>query len=320
MSGASPRDYLDGLALRATRGLGSLAESFRSKQARRILASRRPDGGFAGRGETSDLYYTSFALRCAELLGMDDPALWQGAAGYVRERVGPPKDIVDCFSMLHTMHLVKSRLGTNRPAELSETRQDDISSVLRRCATAQGGVAIAPGGAPAVYHTFLAMLCHHLLGRSLPDARRAVGFVFSCMRDDGGFANQDDAAPQAGTNPTAAAVALLVMHDALKDAAAERVADFIASMQRDDGGFAAHASAPVSDTMSTFTALVTLAELGALRRVRPAAAARYVRGLAGADDVIDPEYTYYGLGALGILGAMVAPAAVSAGQPDGVER
>lgn len=315
MSEVPPRNYLKELGSRAARGLESFNESFLSRQSRCILAARQPDGGFAGRSATSDLYYTSFALRCAELLGIDDPELWREAAQYLRECVAPPETVLDCFSILHGTRLIELQLCAGHFPEIRKTRQDTIASLLRRCLTPQGGVAMVQGGAAGIYHTFLAMLCHHLLGRPMPGAKRAMGFVLACMREDGGFADQSDAAAEGGTNPTAAAVALLVMHDALDDAVAEKVADFIAGMQREDGGFAAHAGAPMSDIMSTFTALVTLAELCTLRRLRLAPVARYVQGLAGTeggfrgtamDDVIDPEYTYYGLGALGILGTVAA--------------
>lgn len=310
MSVVTPRDYLASLASLAARGRENLPEAFLSRQRRYIAAARQPNGGFSGRGETSDLYYTSFALRCAELLGIDDPELWQGAAQYLRESDAPPETVVDCFSMLHSVHLIESRSATASGLEVEQTRRSSIESLLDRCAAPQGGIAVVPGGAAGVYHTFLAALCYQLLGRPMPGTERALKVVCACRREDGGFADQADAAIEGGTNPTAAAVAFLVMHDALDSAIAEKVVDFIGAMQREEGGFAAHRSAPVADLMSTFTALVTLAELDALGRIKLAPVARYAQGLAATeggfrgtavDDVVDPEYTYYGLGALGIL-------------------
>ena len=81
-------------------------------------------------------------------------------------------------------------------------------------------------------------------------------------------------------------------------------------MQRPEGGFAACAGAPEPDLLSTFTASVALAGMGALGRVKLAPVARFAhalqargggfRGCAG-DVAPDVEYTYYGLGTLALL-------------------
>jgi geranylgeranyl transferase type-2 subunit beta len=161
----------------------------------------------------------------------------------------------------------------------------------------------------------------------MPEVERAVKFVSSCRCQDGGSADQFNPTAESGTNPTAAAVAFLLMQDTLDDAIAEPAAEFILSMQREDGGFAAHHRAPVSDLMSTFTSLVTLAQIGALRRIRLAAVARYVQGLMSSeggfrgtamDEAVDPEYTYYGLGTLGILGGVLSDAGSLTGQTTGL--
>ncbi len=124
-----------------------------------------------------------------------------------------------------------------------------------------------------------------------------------------------ESADESGTNPTTAAVgALKALHE-LDDDSARRSADFVLSMQRPDGGFAAHAQAPMSDLMTTFTALVTLCDADAVRRARLADTARFVRDLIAAeggflaalgDDEPDVEYTYYGVGAMAILAAEAA--------------
>ena len=329
MTRESGRDYLANLASRVARGLESLPKTFLLKQSRYILAARQRDGGFSGRGETCDLYYTSFALRCADVLGIDDAELWRGAARYLREGVAPPETVVDCFSILHNIHLVRSQSSAEPCLGGTEAQRRSIESVLDGCATPRGGVSVVPGAAASVYHTFLAALCHQRLGRPMPGVQRAAEFVIACRRDDGGFVDQSDAAGEGGTNPTAAAVAFLVMHDALDGSIAEKAVDFLVAMQQEEGGCAAHRNAPIADLMSTFTLLVTLAELGALRRVKLAAVGRYVQGLAASeggfhgtavDNGVDPEYTYYGLGALGILGRAAAGAGPRTEQRADVRR
>jgi geranylgeranyl transferase type-2 subunit beta len=167
-----------------------------------------------------------------------------------------------------------------------------------------------------VYHTFLAALCHRMLGSEFAGGNDAAAFVLSCRCTDGGFADSArHAAVEGGTNPTAAAVALLAMLGELDEATAMRAARFLASMQRLEGGFAANAAAPTADLLSTFTAPVALAELGGLNLAKLALVARFVQALrapgggfrgSADDDAPDVEYTYYGLGTFGLLGWVAA--------------
>ena len=313
MSSATAGDHLTRLTSRVVRGMDRLPHTFLAKQRDYVLNTQLTDGGFPDRGGTPDLYYTSFALRCAELLDIVAPGVWMGAAGYVQTHA--PATVVDCLGMLYGAYVINSRPSLESRFELDTASKDAVESVLARCAAPAGGAANAPGGQASVYHTFLAAACCQLLGRCTCHSPDAVQFVLSCRRDDGGFADRPDAAVTSGANPTAAAVAFLSMHGALDARLAKGTADFIVRMQLAEGGFAAHANAPVADLMSTFTSLVTLAELDALRRVALAPVARYARQLAAAqggwratavDAAVDLEYTYYGLGVLGILGSEVA--------------
>jgi geranylgeranyl transferase type-2 subunit beta len=115
---------------------------------------------------------------------------------------------------------------------------------------------------------------------------------------------------KSGTNPTAAAIGLLKLLDRLDDATRQRTTDFLLDMQTDEGGLRANTRIPIADVLSTFTGLLTLADLDALAEVDLTAAAGYVRemespsgGFRGAawDDGIDVEYTFYGLAALALL-------------------
>jgi geranylgeranyl transferase type-2 subunit beta len=81
-------------------------------------------------------------------------------------------------------------------------------------------------------------------------------------------------------------------------------------MQCPEGGFAAGSGAPEPDLLSTFTASVALAGIGALGRVKLAPMARFAHSLEASrggfracagDAVPDVEYTYYGLGTLALL-------------------
>ncbi|HZT82766.1 MAG TPA: hypothetical protein VFA26_21225 [Gemmataceae bacterium] len=69
--------------------------------------------------------------------------------------------------------------------------------------------------------------------------------------------------------------------------------------------------APLADLLSTFTGCWTLAQLGGLDRIDTAAAREYAHSLEGPaggfrgglwDERCDVEYTFYGLGVVGLLG------------------
>jgi geranylgeranyl transferase type-2 subunit beta len=285
---ASSTDYLAGLAQRLAFGVQRLPAGFRSVEAHYVAAAQRADGGFAGRRGGSDLYYTSFGLRSAAVLGVMDTRFW-GRAGRYLAALPPPRDVVECFCRLYSRRLMEERGGC-----ACAQRDEDLVGVLERCRPA--------GGGPGVYQAFLAALCWQMLGRGFPGA----GGVVDAARQ---------AAVGGGTNPAAAALGLLGILGALDAATAERAARSLASMQRPEGGFAANAGAPAADLLSTFTALVALDDLGALDQVKLAPAARLTRGLhapdggflaCAGDDAPDVEYTYYGLGTLGLLALVAA--------------
>ena len=304
MRTAPSTDYVSRLAQRLTCGVQHLQARFLATEADYAARAQRADGGFAGRQGGSDLYYTSFGLRCAELLGLSDARIREGAARYLA-RTPQPRDMIECFCRLYIGRLLEER---GRPA--------DVTELLQRCRAAGGGYGISPGARPGVYHTFLAGLCCQMLGSELPGGSDAAAFVLSCGCSDGGFADSArDQAAEGGTNPTAAATALLAAGGALDEATAARAARFLASMQRPEGGFGANAAAPAADLLSTFTALVALGELGGLGLVKLAPAARFARALrapgggfrgSADDDAADVEYAYYGLGTLGLLSLVAA--------------
>ena len=81
-------------------------------------------------------------------------------------------------------------------------------------------------------------------------------------------------------------------------------------MASPEGGLRANGRVPLADLLSTFTGAWTLAELGALDRLDAAEARHYALaaeqphgGFRGGlwDEGCDVEYTFYGLGVLGLL-------------------
>ncbi len=304
--------YLSILAARLAAGLKSLPDSFRSRHTEYLLATQRPDGGFAGRLGGSDIYYTMFALRAAELLVPAGEGLWRAAAQYARSLPSSPRDMIECLCLLHIRRLVGKRAGAGR----SDERRAEVMEVVERSRAPDGGYARFPGGEATVYHTFLAALCAELSDSDFPGAAEAAAFVHSRRRADGGYADSATDRGEGATNSTAAALALLTLFGAAQaPRLCERAAEFLASMQRPEGGFAASAGAPEPDLLSTFTASVALAGIGALGRVKLAPVARFAHSLQASpggfracagDAAPDVEYTYYGLGTLALLAGMAS--------------
>ena len=165
-------------------------------------------------------------------------------------------------------------------------------------------------GYSSTYHTFLTAAGKQLVGATLDGADRLVQLARRRQRDDGGFVELDQI-EQSGTSPTAAAVGLLRMLDALEDSVGNPAVGFLAGLQNPEGGLRANTRIPIADLLSTFTGLVALADLDAMGAVDVAAARGYSLALeqpgggfrGGAwDDTADVEYTFYGLGVLALLG------------------
>lgn len=318
-----PIGYLAHLDAIISAGLQRLAGAFRSRQTAFVLARQDASGGFPGRAGAPDLYYTRFALETLTVLGV--PAghdAFSRAAAYVGALTAEPAGLPDCLSLLHSVDLLE-RAGAT-PFCCPTRRADRLARVtafLQRCRTPDGGFSATPGGTAGPYHAFLAALCGQLIGHEPPDLDAVVPSVMACRTPGGGFA-ESSGRPAGQTNPTAAAMALLVMAGQLDPVTARGAACFLQAMQGRDGGLRAHDRLFAADLLSTFTALVTLAALGELRSVRLGPVARFVKALAmpgggfkgaAADTAADVEYTFYGLGALAVLAEAAAGPADEAG-------
>jgi hypothetical protein len=140
----------------------------------------------------------------------------------------------------------------------------------------------------------------------MPEPLELVRALKSCETSDGAWANEPGL-KEGSTNATAAAVTLLrQMSMPVNPAVAEWLLDRVAAQ----GGFRAAVAAPLPDLLSTATALHALAgmerDCGGIKE----ACLDFVDSLwtnEGAfhghwgDEILDCEYTYYGLLALGHL-------------------
>ena len=303
--------YLVDLHVTLTHGLHRFGRAFRQLQAEHVLGQQAPCGGFGGRGGAPDLYYTGFGLRVMHVLGVTDSGAWQRAGRFL-DAQQTWHSVVDALSLVEAVDLVCGVLPD--PPFDRDRLVRRARDVLAACRQPSGGYGAEPGMGDSVYQTFLAVACLELLGEATQPIdlwlELWLDALTGCQGDDGAFADQADA--PGGTNPTAAALVLLIRSGNGGVDVAHRAVHYLYARQAPDGGFGAHAGAPGSDLLSTFTALAALASADRLDGARLADAARFVRTLAARDGGFracacdhgaDVEYTYYGLGTLGLLGA-----------------
>jgi geranylgeranyl transferase type-2 subunit beta len=280
------------------RGLKRMPERLLERHVSWVRKAQLPDGGFPGRRGGSDIYYTSFGLRAADLLGMEDPGLWEGAAGCLAALDPYADSPVACYCLMHSLWLL-------------ECHGHDLAPQQRRAREALRRLP-RPAG---VYDAYLTALCMVMAGRKVRHVG-AARLIRSCRGADGGFA--DRPGERSGVNPTAAATQLLAACGEPADDPA--AAEFVVACQTDEGGLAPWPGAPCADLLSTFTGMVALAGMERLRSLRLAPVARFARALQGedggfrgtlTDDAADPEYTFYGLGVLGLLSSEAARAECS---------
>jgi geranylgeranyl transferase type-2 subunit beta len=308
MSGA----YLQKLMTRLSGGLARLPQEARASHIRFLRELQAADGGFPGREGGSDLYYTAFALRGLAVLGGLTPEIATRTARFLKQSLTHQASVVDFFSLLYACALVQLGGGPDVLAESPSDWPQRVADLLESFRTADGGYAKSNGShAGSTYHTFLVALSYQLLGREVPDPARSADFVLARRREDGGFV-EIGAMKRSGTNPTAAAVGVLQMlqPDSVNDVRVGVIDFLIGLVSEDEGGFRANGRVPAADLLSTFTACWTLHQLGAADRIATEAVRWYVEDLqrsAGGflgglwDDRCDAEYTFYGIGLIGLL-------------------
>ncbi|MGM0487463.1 MAG: prenyltransferase/squalene oxidase repeat-containing protein [Planctomycetota bacterium] len=303
-------NYLRRLTIRLAMGLQHVAPETRVRHAEFLKGAQQPDGGFPGRLGQSDLYYTSFALRTLAVLGELQGDLARRAANFLQSRLEGPEKLIDQMSLIFGAALLQTAAGLNAYGAREQTWTSQFTERIEQLRRDDGGYAKGPeGAASSTYHTFLSLLCLQLIGQPCVEPERAIEFTRSQGDAMGGF-REIRVSKRAGTNPTAAAIGILQMLNALDDSTRKTTAEFLAKMQDGSGGFLANSRIPMPDVLSTFTGVSTLADLGELDLIDTPAALRFVRSLeqptggfraAPWDDVSDVEYTFYGLGALALL-------------------
>lgn len=304
--------YLVDLTQRLAAGLAGTDEAWRTRHADYLRASVQADGGFAGREGASDLYYTSFGLRALALLGALDADMAARAASFLKTRLSGQVPVVDFLSLIYSATTLQLAAGIDAFDGQPESWRAGVAAELEKLRRSDGGYAkTAEGQAGSMYQSFLVVLCQQMIEAPTPDVEGLLEFVRTRWRPDGGFLEMN-VMKRSGTNPTAAAIGLLAIFDAVDETIRAGTIEFLADMQSDEGGLRANTRIPIADVLSTFTGLLTLADLGGLDRVDLAAARRFVDSLqlpeggfhgASWDPGHDVEYTFYGLGATALLAA-----------------
>ncbi len=263
------------------------------------------EGGFEGRDGGSDLYYTVFGLEAALALGIRIP--YERVTDYVTGfGAGQSLDLV------HLAALVRCRTNLfecGDPDIEASTRATMVDRLMQfRCA--DGGFSTSLGAARGhVYGSFLALgICQDLQVDDL-DPEAVLASVQSLRMPDGGYSNESTTNVSA-TAATAAAIAIL--HYLRRPIPASAVA-WLLERAAPAGGFSALPVDPdivVPDLLSTATALHALYLAGTCLDTIRERNLDYLDSLWStqggfhghpADEVLDCEYTYYGLLSLGDL-------------------
>ena len=304
--------YLPELTFRLSRAAAALPEDVRCRHAAFLRGAERPEGGFPGRAGSGDPYYTSFALRGLLILGGLDADLARRAGAFLAAGAGQPAGAVELFALLSSAVLIEAAGGGDCLTDAGLEPAGLVEQVLDPLRCPDGGVAkSARSGVSSTYHTFLAALCREMVGLPPGDAQEIAAMLLARQREDGGFVELP-VMRRSGLNPTAAAIALLRMVDALDERLCDGAARFLGAMQSAQGGLRAHAAVPAADLLSTFTGMVALDDVGKSGHLDAAAARHFVNSLAlphggflaaTYDERPDVEYTFYGIAASALLAA-----------------
>jgi prenyltransferase beta subunit len=245
------------------------------------------------------LYYTVFGIESLFALRAELPV--EALEQYLRSfGAGESLDFVHVACLARCWAMLP-------PGKLADSTRDGILAGLASFRSADGGFHASAGASRGtIYGCFLATGAYQDLGRAMPDVEGIVRCISSLKAADGGYANQVEL-PMGLTPSTAAAVTLLRQFDQPIESA---VGDWLLSRAHPEGGFFATPAAPIPDLLSTATALHALVSMH--REIDPVKekALDFIDTLwssSGAffgnweDDVLDCEYTYYGLLALGHL-------------------
>ncbi|MGD9162567.1 MAG: terpene cyclase/mutase family protein, partial [Desulfobacteraceae bacterium] len=262
------------------------------------------DGGFLGRDNKSDLYYTVFGLEL--LMALDFPIPVDSLEKYL-----------NTFGHGRELDLVHLASLTRCHVDLSEVTQTAIDSSLRdglterlpelRCKDGSFSTSVSDEHGNA-YGCFLALAMYQDLDVPVPDPGAIRKCLDALIMEDGGFANEMTGRISATPSTAAALCSCHMLGLPLPPGSVEWLMNQIHS----HGGFCALSKENplcIPDLLSTATALQALSYSDNIKIQREQhldfldSLWNHQGGFSGswADPTVDCEYTYYGLLALGYL-------------------
>ena len=259
-----------------------------------LVGRLHPDGGFQGRSDAPDLYYTLFGVEALGALNGSLPA--DKLTAYL-QAFGDG----EALDLVHLACLVRCWVVLDAPP------RDEWVACLNAFRSSDGGFATEKGARfGSAYGAFLAIGALQDLGARVPNPDGIADALLALRTPDGGWAN--DRIIPVGSVPATAAAVTVLRH--LGRDIPPGTGDWLLACSPAEGGFPAISGAP-ADLLSTAVALHALAGLGVDLGERRDACLAFVNSLwdpRGAfrgspdDDMLDCEYTWYGLLALGHLG------------------
>lgn len=265
-----------------------------------LTASINPDGGFKGRDRKSDLYYTVFGLEALLALGAAFPR--NQIFNFIQGSIN--KDPIDLVHLTAIIRCCANLSGNDIEKGLREKFMKDLEIFRSK----DGGFANDIGAEHATaYSCFFALAAYQDLQIDMPGNTMVAKCIQALSIPGGGFTNNIKI-KTSSTNATAAAMIVL---NHLNQSSDKKNADWLFAQCTSDGGFLAMPMAPAPDMLSTATALHALAVTGFEIDNIKEKCLDFVDSLwcgkggffgNWVDDIVDCEYTYYGLLALGHLG------------------
>jgi prenyltransferase beta subunit len=292
------------ISLTLHRGVASLDPAARRQVADFILRRRNPEGGFRGRSQPSDLYYTVFGLECLAALQLetDLQPVRNFAASHNLDRL----DFVHLTCLARCLQMLW-------PTDSQPVWAPEVKTRLEQYICPEGGFHRETGKSEGtIYESFLGMLACESLGLPIAEPEKWVNRLNSLQKTSGGFINGRGLA--AATTPVTAAA--LAVYSELQQPAPPQAINWLLERQSSRGGFTAAALVPLPDLLSTATALQALRSLGHITDVHTDDCFDFVTSVwddSGGfysnflERTPDCEYTFYALLALGNLVAESAP-------------
>jgi hypothetical protein len=257
------------------------------------------DGGFKGRSEQSDLYYTVFGFEA--LKALDASFSNVTTLSFLQKHLEPePTDLIHLTSLIRCY----ANLSDDN---IEKELRDRFRKSLEEFRSKDGGFANKAGSDNGtIYDCFFALAAYQDLKIDMPNKNLVIECIRALSISDGSFSNNQQM-KIGSTNATAAA--MMVLHH-LNQPVEKSTTDWLLAQCSSSGGFLAMPNAPIPDLLSTATSLHALSTTGFKTDSIKDQCLDYIDSLwcaKGAfygnwtDKTLDCEYTYYGLLALGNL-------------------